>query len=187
MVVNHEGDIVRQPRHKGTITQRLPQDTITQRLPGKDRIVRKSKSTGLGPVEDPVATGLARARSAWDKYRANADDDRDAVYVYLEAVFDLVQQWKKMGVADEYSLKALKRQEFRIRMKPDPYARLIYCTSEVDAKTRSKWAKIMQWVANHDKKGEPFTEFVKRHGGLNECAYSELLDRPPRKKHSRHR
>ena len=24
MVVNHEGDIVRQPRHKGTITQRLP-------------------------------------------------------------------------------------------------------------------------------------------------------------------
>ena len=52
----------------------------------------------------------------------------------------------------------------------------------IDAKTRSKWAKVMCWVASHDKKDESFTEFVKRHGGLNECAYSDSLDRPPRKR-----
>jgi alkanesulfonate monooxygenase SsuD/methylene tetrahydromethanopterin reductase-like flavin-dependent oxidoreductase (luciferase family) len=149
--------------------------------------MRKSKSARSGQIEDPEAAGLARARKAWREYRANADDDRDAVYIYLEVVFVVVQQWEKMSVADDYSLKALKLQEFRIRMKPDPYARLIYCTSDADAKTRSKWAKIMQWVAIHNKESEPFADFVKRHGGLNECATLASLDRPPRKKRSRHR
>jgi len=148
----------------------------TLRLPVQGR-TPESTSTLLGQREDPVTTGLTRARKAWDKYQSNADYDRDAVYVYLEAVFVLVQQWKKMEMADKYSLHALKRQEFPIKMKTDPYARLIYCTSEAGPKTRSKWAKVMRWVADHNKKGEPLGEFVKGHGGLNECVDSESLDR----------
>ena len=178
MVVNHEGDIVRRPRHKGTITkrlpqgtitQRLPQGTITQRLPGKDRIVGKSKST-RSRQQDSVDAGFARARKAWREYEANRKVDKNAVYIYLQAVFDVVQEWKEMGMANEYSLQALKQHDFPIRMKPDPYARVIYCTSEVDAKTRSKWAKIMQWVARSNKRGRSFTEFVTKNGGLNRCA-----------------
>jgi hypothetical protein len=161
MAVNGEDDNVRRPRHEGTV--RLP-------VRGRSGLNPESTSTLLGQRANPVEAGFARARRAWREYEANRKFDKNAVYVYLEAVFDLVQQWKKMGVADEYSLKALKRQEFRIRMKPDPYARVIYCTSEVDAKTRSKWAKIMQWVARSNKRGRSFTEFVTKNGGLNSCA-----------------
>ena len=121
-------------------------------------------------LRDPVAAGLAPVKKAWDEYQANSEYDKNAVYLYLEPVFDLVQQWKKMGVADEYSLKALKQQDFPIRMKADPYARVIYCTSEAETKMRSKWANVMQWVAKHNKKARPFTDFVTNNGGLNKCA-----------------
>ena len=170
MVVNRER----------TIRDRREEGKNIKRQPVEDRIVpnRESKSARSGQLEEPVAAGLALARKAWDEYQASAKYDRNAVYIYLQVVFDVVQDWKKMGMADSYSLKALKRQEFAIRMNPDPYARLIYCsTEEDDPKKRSKWAKVMQWVANQNRNGESFTKFVKRHGGLNECADSDSLDR----------
>src|SRR4029077_16845432 len=60
-------------------------------------------------VEDRAAAAVARLEKAWDEYRANADYDRDAVYLYLQPVFDQVRQWKKEGVANAYSLIALKQ------------------------------------------------------------------------------
>lgn len=122
--------------------------------------------------QDEVAAGIARAREAWKEYQANRKLDRGAVYGYLQVVFDLVQQWEKKDVAVEYSLEALKQAEFSIRMKPDPYARVIYCSSEEDdPQDRSKWAKVMQWVARHNVNARSFTEFVTKNGGLNKCAY----------------
>jgi hypothetical protein len=187
--------IRRTPSPKGVTTRTLETGTI--RLPiragiGRDHarkmmqqpvesrggLNRGSKSARSVQLEDPVVGGLERARRAWHEYEANRKVDKNAVYVYLKAVFDVVQKWKEMGMANEYSLRALKQHEFPIRMKGDPYIRVIYCTSEVDdAKTRSKWAKVMRWVANHNKKGEPFGEFVKRHGGVNECVSLVSLDR----------
>jgi hypothetical protein len=123
----------------------------------------------VGPSGDPVAAGIAKARKAWDEYQANCDFNKNAVYGYLQVVFDLVQQWEKKGRADEYSLKALKRHDFPIRMKADPYARVIYCSSEAKPKIRSKWAIIMQWVAENNKKERSFTEFVIKNGRLNKC------------------
>jgi hypothetical protein len=124
----------------------------------------------VGPSGDPVATGIAKARKAWDEYQANSEYNKDAVYGYLQVVFDLVQQWEKRGVAPAYSLKALKQHEWPIRMKADPYARVIYCSSDAKPKIRSKWAIIMRWVAENNKKGRSFTEFVTEKGGLNDCS-----------------
>ena len=133
-------------------------------------VIRQNKTViRVGPGGDPVRAGIAKARKAWDEYQANGEFSRDAVYGYLQVVFDLVQQWKKRGMADEYSLKALKRHEWTIRMKADPYARVIYCSSEAEPKKRSKWAIIMQWVAENNKKARSFTEFVTKNGGLNKC------------------
>jgi hypothetical protein len=125
----------------------------------------------VGPGGDPVAAGIRKARKAWDEYQANVEFSRDAVYGYLKVVFDLVQQWDKKKLADEYSLKALKQDEWGngIRMKADPYARVIYCSSKAEPKIRSKWAIIMQWVADNNRRGRSFTEFVTNIGGLNEC------------------
>lgn len=116
------------------------------------------------------AVGMKKVREAWKRYRANCDFDRNAIYEYLEVVFKLVQKWKKRGVAEKYSLKALKEHELPGKLKADPYARIIYCTSNADPKARSKWAGIMQWVAKHNKNQRSFTEFVTKNGGLNKCA-----------------
>lgn len=137
----------------------------------------KAQEISSSAEKDPVSAALQRGRKAWKQYRADREYDRDAVYLYLEVVFDIVQQWTKKGMADQYSLQALKQHEFRSKIKADPYARVIYCTSEEDdPKKRSKWAKVMQWVATSNKKGETLTEYVKRHGGLNQCAESAVLD-----------
>ena len=123
----------------------------------------------ISPGGDPVAAGIKKARKAWNEYLENSKYNKNAVYGYLQVVFDLVQQWKKKGMADEYSLKALKQQDFPSRMKADAYARVIYCSSDAEPKMRSKWAIIMQWVAENNKKARSFTEFVTNNGGLNKC------------------
>lgn len=172
MVINREAKLIRRPE-KGTLIRRRENETLIRQLPiGNKKVLnRENKSALSGQLQDPIAAGLAQARKAWKEYRANAKYDRNAVYVYLQAVFDVVQQWKLGGRADEYSLKALKRQKFSIRMNADAYARMIYCTSEEDdPKQRSKWAIIMAWVATHNKRRRSFTEFVKKNGGLNKCA-----------------
>ena len=133
----------------------------------------------VGPGGDPVAAGIRKARKAWDEYQANVEFSRDAVYGYLKVVFDLVQQWDKKKLADEYSLKALKQHEWKIKMKADPYARVIYCSSDADPKKRSHWANIMQWVAEYNCKGRSFTDFVTKNGGLNKCRDNAKDGFPP--------
>ena len=126
----------------------------------------------IGPGGDPVAAGIRKARKAWNEYQANSGYSRDAVYGYLEVVFNIIQGWKREGVADEHTLKALKQHDFPIKMKADPFGRLIYCSTGTwdNPKMRSKWANVMQWVAKHNKKARSFTEFVTKNGGLNKCA-----------------
>ena len=123
---------------------------------------------GSKGVEDLVAAAVSRLEKAWDEYQANADLDRDAIYLYLEPVSNQVRKWKRQGVADEYSLIALK-QGIPGRVKGDPYVRLIYCSStKDDPKKRSKWAKVMNWAEDNIETGT-FTDCVKKHGGINKC------------------
>jgi hypothetical protein len=174
-----------EPADKKFITLRRPRsadkEVITlrrRRSPDKEGIERKPLlAAGQAERQDPIAAAVAKLEKAWDKYQANADYDRDAVYLYLEPVFNQVRKWKRQGVADEYSLIALK-QGMPGRIKADPYLRMLYCSSTKDQpKKRSKWAKVMNWVEDNIKTGELFTEFVKRHGGINKCVESEKLDR----------
>jgi hypothetical protein len=85
---------------------------------------------------------------------------------------NIIQGWKREGVADEHTLKALKQHDFPIRMKADPFGRLIYCSTGTwdNPQMRSKWANVMQWVAENNKKAGSFTEFVTNNGGLNNCS-----------------
>jgi hypothetical protein len=148
--------------------------------PRKDIIMRKRllpPGQAKKQVEDLVAAAVARLEKAWEEYQANADFDRDAIYLYLEPVYSRVRKWKRQGVADEYSLIALK-QGIPGRIKADPYLRMLYCSSTKDQpKKRFKWAKVMNWVEDNIKTGETFTECVKRHGGINKCVESESWDR----------
>ena len=133
----------------------------------------------ISPGGNPVVAGIKKAKEAWAKYQKDSKYNKNAVYGYLTVVFDLVQQWEKKKLADEYSLKALKQHEWKIKMKADPYARVIYCSSDADPKKRSHWAIIMQWVAEYNSKERSFTEFVTKNGGLNKCRDNAKDGFPP--------
>jgi hypothetical protein len=55
---------------------------------------------------DPaLRVNLQRLESAWDEYQCSRD--RDGVYCYLSAVFELVTWWARYDIAKEYARRAM--------------------------------------------------------------------------------
>ena len=55
----------------------------------------------------------------------------------------------------------------------DPFAAIIRCTADpakADKRTRSKWSRLMRYAAAYKPVSEPFGQFIRRKGGINECA-----------------
>ena len=58
-------------------------------------------------------------------------------------------------------------------MKPEPFARVIFCTCDpdvADAKTRSKWSRVLRFARKAKSADQTLTEFIKSNGGINACA-----------------
>jgi hypothetical protein len=51
---------------------------------------------------------------------------------------------------------------FGIRSTADP--------AKADKRTRSKWSRVMRYAAGYKPDSEPLDRFIKRKGGINECA-----------------
>lgn len=110
-------------------------------------------------------------QNAWDDCQAKRD--RDAIYLYLTAVFDLVAWWAAEGAAMERARKALRLRCLEPSDHDEPFAVIIRCTSDpgkVDKRTRSKWSRVMRYAAEYKTNAEPLAAFVRRKGGINECA-----------------
>jgi hypothetical protein len=128
----------------------------------------------LKPTPNPVSSleaDLAEVRNAWARYRST--NSRDAVYIYLEAVFALVTRWRRLNCTVKKSRTALRLQHDAPQMKPEPFGIVIFCTSDpeiVDAKTRSKWSRVLRYAKKAKLAGQSLTDFIKSKGGLNECA-----------------
>ena len=60
----------------------------------------------------------------------------------------------------------LKRNQ--IRMKPEPFAVLLYCAGADDAKDRSKFSRVLRVAEAH--KATSVKVFAKKHGGINKVA-----------------
>jgi hypothetical protein len=81
---------------------------------------------------------LLRVRNAWDECQASRD--RNAIYGYLTAVFDLVAWWTAEERALERARKALRLQNIWPSDHDEPFAAIIRCTADpakVDKRTRS--------------------------------------------------
>jgi len=113
---------------------------------------------------------LARVRIAWDDCQAS--HDRNAIYAYLTAVFDLVAWW----AAED---RAVSRAHWALRLcrldlsSDEPFAGIICCTSDprsVDKRTRSKWSRLLRYAAECKTHSEPLAAFVQRKGGINKYA-----------------
>jgi hypothetical protein len=130
------------------------------------------------PVQDDVPytiqalrQDLLRVRTAWDDCQASRE--RDAIYTYLAAVFDLVAWWTAEGRALERAQKALRLHGIRPSDHDEPFAAVIRCTADpakVDKRTRSKWSRVLRYALAYKSNQEPLGQFIKRKGGINRCA-----------------
>jgi hypothetical protein len=130
------------------------------------------------PIQDDVPCtnqalrqDLLRVRNAWEECQASRK--RDAIYTYLTAVFDLVAWWAAENRALERAHWALRLQRMCPFEGEEPFAAVIRCTADprkVDKRTRSKWSRVLRYALECKSNSEPLDLFIKRKGGINECA-----------------
>jgi hypothetical protein len=109
-------------------------------------------------------------RHAWDECQAHRE--RDAIYGYLSAVFDLVMWWAAEHRAISRARWALQLQRLDLPTTDEPLAMVIFCTADrqkVDKRTRSKWSRALRYAAEYKTKAEPLAAFIQRKGGINKC------------------
>ena len=113
---------------------------------------------------------LLRLRNAWEGCQASRD--RNAIYGYLTAVFDLVSWWTAEDRALERAHKALRLRRICPFEGEEPFAAIIRCTADqakVDKRTRSKWSRALRYSLAYKSHSEPLDQFIKRKGGINSC------------------
>ncbi len=118
-----------------------------------------------------LKANLLRLLNEWESVQASRD--RDAIYGYLTAVFDLVMWWSQEGKAVKRAYRALRLQGHKPIREPEPFAAVILCTADrdkVDYRTRSKWSRVLRYAAENKDLKEPLRDFIKRKGGINRCA-----------------
>jgi hypothetical protein len=132
------------------------------------------KRSAKDPVpysKEALRQDLLRVRSAWEDCQASRE--RNAIYGYLSAVFDLVMWWKVEDRAISWARWALQLQRSDLPTTDEPFAAIIRCTADpakVDKRTRSKWSRVMRYAAEYKTNAEPLAAFIQRKGGINKCA-----------------
>ena len=131
-------------------------------MPGRDTVPFSTEA---------MKASLLRLQNEWETVQASRD--RDAIYQYLTAVFELVLWWAKEGRAVKRAHRALHLRGHNSAREPEPFAALILCTSDpekVDDRTRSKWSRVLRYAAEFKALDELLRDFIKRRGGINDCA-----------------
>jgi hypothetical protein len=130
--------------------------------------MKTSARNNIPYTDQALKQDLIRVRNAWDESQARRD--RDAIYTYLTAVFDLVAWWAVENRALE---RALRLRRLIPTDHDEPFAAIIRCTADpakVDKRTRSKWSRALRYALTYKLTSEPLARFMKRKGGINQCA-----------------
>ena len=133
--------------------------------------LRKPVGDDVPYTTQALRQDLLRLQTAWDDCQASRE--RDAIYSYLTAVFDLVAWWAAEKRALERAHKALRSRHINPFENEEPFAAVIRCTADrekVDKRTRSKWSQVLRFALAYKPAAEPLGQFIKRKGGINECA-----------------
>jgi len=120
---------------------------------------------------EALQANLLRLQNEWETVQASRN--RDAIFQYLTAVFEIVMVWAKEGKAVKRTYRALHQLGHNSVREPEPFAAVILCTSDpdkVDDRARSKWSRVLRYAAAYKGLDEPLRDFIKRKGGINECA-----------------
>jgi hypothetical protein len=131
---------------------------------------KKSAGDPIPYSKQALEQDLLRVQSAWEESQATRD--RNAIYGYLSAAFDLVMWWAAQDRAVGRAHKALRLNRKDLP-SDEPFAAIILCTSspeKVDRRTRSKWSRVLRYAAEYKTSAEPLAAFARRKGGINKCA-----------------
>jgi len=134
--------------------QTPPQATVPPRAFTR-RIAPERKIRLIDTTHSTVSDELDQVRRAWARYQSTRK--HDAVYGYLNAVFEIVQHWKKQHRAKASSHQALVATKQRRAIRTDDlFAVVIFCTSDseiADARATSKWSQLQTphfiWFQGH--------------------------------------
>jgi hypothetical protein len=101
---------------------------------------------------------------------------RNAIFGYLQAVFELVMLYSRRGQIDSLVERVLKMEGFPVR-KMETFSAIIRCTadSDIERKTVSRWSRALRFVAHHKDRGTPLKKFIIEAGGINACADRSAL------------
>jgi hypothetical protein len=133
--------------------------------------LKRSAKEPVPYSKEALRQDLIRVRIAWDECQSSRD--RNAIYGYLTAVFDLVMWWAAEDRAISRARWALRLQGVDLPTNDEPFAAVILCTADrekVDKRTRSKWSRMLRYAAEYKTNAEPLAAFVQRKGGINKCA-----------------
>jgi hypothetical protein len=133
--------------------------------------LKRSATESVPYCKEALRQDLARVRIAWGECQASRD--RNAIYGYLTAVFNLVMWWAAQDRAIDRARWALRLQGVDLPTTDEPFAAVIGCTADrekVDKRTRSKWSRVLRYAAEYKTNAEPLAAFVRRKGGINKCA-----------------
>jgi hypothetical protein len=122
-------------------------------------------------TDEALKQDLLRVQNAWEESQASRE--RDAIYSYLGAVFDLVAWWLAENRAVERARKAVRLRHITPFDGEEPFAVVIRCTSDprkVDKRTRSKWSRALRYAISRKPVDEPLDQFIQDRGGINKCA-----------------
>jgi hypothetical protein len=132
--------------------------------------MKTSARNNIPYTHEALKQDLMRVQNAWED--AQGSRERDAIYTYLTAVFELVAWWMTGNRALERAQKALRLRHITPFDQEEPFAAIIRCTADpakVDKRTRSKWSRALRY-SRCKSNSEPLGQFIKRRGGINECA-----------------
>jgi len=132
---------------------------------------RPSQKEAIPYSSAALRQDLERLRGIWNDCQANRD--RDAIYGYLTAVYGLVAWWMTEGKEIDRACRALRLRRLDVSDREDPFAAVIRCTADLakaNKRTRSKWSRVMRYAAAYKPDCEPLDQFIRRRGGINECA-----------------
>jgi hypothetical protein len=121
--------------------------------------------------KEAMKQDLLRVRIAWEECQASRE--RNAIYGYLNAVFDLVTWWAAEDRAISRARWAIQLQGVDLPTTDEPFAAVILATADrkkVDKRTRSKWSRVLRYAAEYKTSVELLAAFVRRKGGINRCA-----------------
>jgi len=157
MIIAKQSPLLQSPKALLQVTKHL--DIAPQRK------ILRTISTRNFVVQDE----LDKARRAWQQYQSTRR--RDAIYDYLSEVFTTVRLWKQQDNVETKVHQALKAARHRITIRNrEPFGVVVFCTSDADTKTRSKWSRALRYAEQFKPEAESLAKFIKRMGGINECA-----------------